>query len=97
MSLRTTDEIEGVLKCNTDKEGCCKHTVGGEGEWQFPNSSNVAIQSYNNSLYRNRGTNIVRLRWRNDSLIPSGIYCCIIPAVTQMACIGVYPENDGKQ
>ena len=93
----TTDER--VLKCYTDKIGCCKVTDGGgEGEWQFPNGSDVKRMDFNHYFYRDRYANIVRLNWRNDidTMIPSGIYCCIIPGVIQMACVGVYPDNNGK-
>ena len=91
----TTDER--VLKCYTNKSSCCGDYHTREGEWQFPNGSNVGTQGYNSSFYRNRGTKIIRLRWRNDSMILSGIYCCMIPSVTQTACIGVYRENEGNQ
>ena len=94
----TTDER--VLKCYTNKSGCCDDYRTREGEWQFPNGSNVStFGDGSNFFYRNRGTNVVRLYWRNDrsTMIPPGIYCCMIPSVTQTACIGVYRENEGNQ
>ena len=92
----TTDER--VLKCYTNRSGCCDDYHTREGEWQFPNGSNVSrFGDGSNFFYKNRGTNVVKLNWRNDSMIPPGIYCCMIPSVTQIACSGIYRENEGNQ
>ena len=47
-------------------------------------------------LYRTRGQAVVNLHWRENAMIPIGIFCCEIPdEPLQKACIGVYPENEG--
>ena len=88
-----------VLKCYTNKNGCCKFAMGGgEGEWFFPNGSRVRILASGDSVYRNRDRSVVNLKWKiYYDAIPMGIFCCEIPSYpVQRACIGVYPENKGN-
>ena len=72
------------------------------GEWQFPNTSMVQIFGEGHEFYRNRDDHpagVVNLFWRENATIPTGIFCCVIPNPKnpeQKACIGVYPEGEGK-
>jgi hypothetical protein len=87
---------ENILKCHTDKMGCCKPASGGIGEWQFPNGSVVRRNGDGDEFYRDRGFGVVNLNWRQNARIPTGVFCCEIPNPDQKACIGVYPENLGN-
>ena len=76
----------------TDRMGCCKGTVGGVGEWYFPNNMIVGTIGTNGSFYRNRGQGVVRLNRRHNATMPTGFFCCEIPDannVTQRICIMV--------
>ena len=86
------------LKCYTNKSDCCKfEPSGGEGEWLFPNGSIVRRASFSDDMYRNRGTRVINLKWKINSTIPTGFFCCKIPDTpVQRACIGVYPEDEGN-
>ena len=88
----------GILQCFTNKSGCCKFKPsGGEGEWMYPNGSNVSTMGKNNDFHRTRGKGVVTLVWNGNVMIPNGVFCCEIPPdQLQVACIGVYPENEGN-
>ena len=83
-------------------EDCCNATDNRRGEWLFPNGSAVRVNLKGDDFYRNRGTGLVNLNWRENSRIPTGLFCCVIPDPEdpedpeQKACIGVYPEDEGK-
>ena len=68
-------EGDDALLCMTDRSDCCRKP---NGEFYYPDSSAVGF-SDTNSLYRNRGPQVVRLNRRNDVLSPTGIYRCNIP------------------
>ena len=83
------------MQCFTNKDGCCRSER--EGEWKYPNDSMVQIQKNHGDFYRTRGANpgVVNLIWTENALIPKGVFCCEIPP-SQIACIGVYPEDEGN-
>ena len=56
----------------------------------------VQIRLRHGDFYRTRGANpgVVSLIWTVNALIPNGVFCCEIPP-SQIACIGVYPKNEG--
>ena len=87
----------GILHCFTDRSGCCKFSVEGEGEWIYPNGSIVQTRGSNSDFYRTRGADpgVVNLMWTKNALIPKGVFCCEIPP-SQIAYIGVYPEGEGN-
>ena len=91
---------ENILTCHTNKMGCCKfEPTGGEGEWRFPNESMVRTGGDGDDFYRNRGSGVVKLNWRQNARIPTGLFCCEIPRDPlryQKACIGMYPANLGN-
>ena len=72
-----TDIGEGddVLLCVTDREDCC---INPNEQFFYPNGSAVDF-SATNSLYRNRGSQVVRLNRRDNALSPVGRYRCEIP------------------
>ena len=70
------DGETNALLCVTNNPDCCKPPP--QGEFYYPNSSAVGF-SITNSLYRNRGSQVVRLNRRGSTPIPSGIYRCAIP------------------
>jgi hypothetical protein len=87
---------ENIFMCHTNKTDCCRFEFGGEGEWLFPNGSTVRAFARGDDFYRNRDSGVVNLNWRQNTRIPTGIFCCEIPDPDQKACIGVYPENLGN-
>ena len=74
-------EEDNALLCMTDDPGCCNIENNKGGEFYYPNNSAVSY-STTNSLYRNRGPQVVRLNRRNDTLSPTGRYRCEIPDST---------------
>ena len=95
-SIVNLDAEGGVLQCFTDKMGCCNVIPNREGEWKYPNGSQVQIRGRNGDFYRTRGDDpgIITLHWTENALIPEGVFCCEIPP-RQFACIGVYPKGAG--
>lgn len=71
-------ENEDALFCHTDKISCCRSSR--EGEWYFPNGSQVGIEgNAYNFFYRNRdNTGQVRLNHRGNS-IERGLFNCQVP------------------
>ena len=77
VAINDIGEGDNALLCVTDNTECCSNRVG---EFYYPNSSAVPNgYNSNNSLYRNRGPQVVRLNRRNDVLSPTGRYRCNIP------------------
>ena len=85
------------MQCFTDKDGCCSLAPKREGEWVYPDDSMVQIRRNHGDFYRTRGANpgVINLVWTENVLIPKGVFCCEIPP-SQIACIGVYPEDEGN-
>ncbi len=73
-----TDIGEGddALLCMTDNTECCDSPD--EGEFFYPDDTAVGF-FVSNSLYRNRGEQVVRLNRRNGATSPLGRYRCAIP------------------
>ncbi len=63
-----------ALLCMTDNTNCCSNP---NGEFYYPDGTAVGFSS--NSLYRNRGVQVVRLNRRGDVTSPLGRYRCDIP------------------
>ena len=68
---------------------CCRGDdtpgVGGAlGNWFYPDGSLVRVNGSYDDFYRNRGLGIVRLNRRNDSMSPTGQFCCVVPDATFM-------------
>ena len=74
-------EGDNALLCVTDKIDCCKPPNGDnvQGEFYYPNNNLVNNQAAGDSLYRNRGPQVVRLNRRNAVLLITGVYRCEIP------------------
>ena len=69
----------------TDDPYCCRPPNGTKAQGEFYRPDNTAVGfSSTNSLYRNRGAQVVRLNRRNDDLSPTGVYRCEIPDFTGM-------------
>ena len=96
-----TSQNEG-LQCITDRMPCCETEPNNSGEWYFPNGTTVPIQDRAASFYRNRGGDgTVNLnRAASDVILPTGLFCCVIPDVTdtlQRVCatISKFDTADG--
>ena len=81
VAINDIGEGDNALLCVTDKPDCCKPPNGTivQGEFYYPNNSSVRTRAGGDSLYRNRGPQVVRLNRRNNVLSPTGIYRCEIP------------------
>ena len=78
-----TDIGEGnaALQCTTDNTTCCSNTPPEKraGEFYFPNGSAVPIQGTATfGYYRNRGSQLIRLNRRPNS-VQTGQFQCEIP------------------
>ena len=72
-------EVENALLCVTDKPDCCRSPYG-TAQREFYNPNNCAVPpGSTNSLYKNRGLQVVRLNRKNNFLSPTGVYRCEIP------------------
>ena len=69
-------EDNDALLCMTDRSDCCDGSR--VGEFYYPDNTAVGFSS-TNSLYRNRGPQVVRLNRRGNALSPTGVYRCQIP------------------
>ena len=78
--MNNIGEGDNALLCMTDNPACCKPPNGPktQGDFYYPNNNSAVGFSSMNSLYRNRGPQVVRLN-RGSTAIPSGIYRCAIP------------------
>ena len=84
VAINDIGEGDNALLCLTDKPDCCKSPNGPlQGEFYYPNSSAVGHPN-KDTLYRNRGPQVVRLNRRNDVLSPTGVYRCEIPDLSGM-------------
>ena len=89
--LDTSAENNGI-QCITDKMPCCG--VEEVGEWLFPSGQVVPGLEDAVSFYVNRGKNdgTVNLNRLSDSMVPTGMFCCVIPDAlenTHYVCVGV--------
>ena len=74
-------EDSNALICHTSRRDCCS-TIGSRyGEFYYPNGALVGIKGKNEPMYRNRGSQLIRLNRNNGSLSlpPMGWYRCEIP------------------
>ena len=76
------------LVCNTDYRPCCRYFPTGrqpsvsEGEWYYPNGTQVPLLAVGAVFYRTRGLDDGTLnlfRRDIDISIPIGSFCCEIP------------------
>ena len=81
VAINDIGEGDNALLCVTDKSDCCKPPNGDtvQGEFYYPNNNLVNNQASGDSLYRNRGPQVIHLNRRNDVLSPTGRYRCEIP------------------
>ena len=84
----------------TDKEGCCAVYPERAGEWYYPNNGRVETMGHrsNGSFYRDRDQGVARLNRRYDAMMPTGLFCCVIPDrndTIQRLCIIVEATPDG--
>ena len=87
----------GALFCVTDLIWCCRDADtpskgGALGEWFYPNGSAVPISGSGYDFYRSRGTGIVRLHRRNNTISITGQFCCVVPDATftnSTTCINI--------
>ena len=81
VAINDIGEGDNALMCVTDNTECCKPPSGPlQGEFYYPNNNLVNNQASGNSLYRNRGPQMIRLNRRSGS-VPTltGRYRCEIP------------------
>ena len=77
-----------VLHCFTDNSQCCHDRRIVKIGWFFPNGSTVNGDNF----YRIRGQSVLSLNRRNNTLSPSGLYCCEIPdasSITIRVCANI--------
>ena len=72
-------EGDNALLCVTEYEDCCNAQITVAGEFYYPDGSIVGVRASGDSLYRNRGDQLIRLNRRNGATSPLGRYRCDIP------------------
>ena len=83
VAINDIGEGDNALLCVTDKPDCCKPPNGSlQGDFYYPDNTLVRNQAKYDSLYRNRGPQVVRLNRRSNTHSPTGIYKCEIPDFT---------------
>ena len=86
---------DNALLCFTDLSNCCQSqgSRGVLGDWFYPNRSAVHLKDLNTNFYRNRGPSVIRLHWRNYSMLtPTGEFCCVVPdaaSVNITTCVNI--------
>ncbi len=75
-------EADNALLCVTEYEDCCNAQTTVAGEFYYPDESPVKVRASGDSLYRNRGDQLIRLNRRNGATSPLGRYRCDIPDAT---------------
>ena len=78
---------DGALVCVTDLIQCCHggatpSGVGGLEEWFYPNGSAIPVSGRGFDFYRSRGTGIVGIHRRNNTISITGQFCCVVPDAT---------------
>ncbi len=85
------DGVLPSLTCHTDLTTCCRSNadnngMGGLGQWTYPDGSvilsNGASLGAGQQFYSSRNAaQLIRLARReaNNSLTPTGSYCCTVP------------------
>ncbi len=77
----------GALECHTDDTTCCMRRdhsdngTDGRGEWYYPDGTLVPppTSSSGSGFYRTRDHMVIRLNRRPGTLLPTGVYHCVVP------------------
>ena len=96
--LENIGEGDCALYCYTN----CSHCdlkANRMGEWYYPNSSVVRVNGSHDDIYRDRSKNFIRLNWRRNPVMSTGVYCCGIPIYDMNTfgnfCVGIYTRETG--
>ena len=84
------------LLCLTDKD--IYHINPREGEWYFPNGTQVPIEGTGWRFYRNRQTKVVRLHQRFSTTGAFGMFRCVVKDNTNIPhtlYAGIFPSQGG--
>ncbi len=90
------------LHCTTPRQDCCS---GDELElgWFYPNGTKITyLDELNHSLYSTAGEGVLILSYSKETLVPAGIYKCVVPTGSNSGTalsryyIGLYQEGNGK-
>ena len=68
-----------AVLCRTDLTTCCGSSMDvlGQGDWVYPNGTEVGNRRSYHDIFRTRGDRVVRLQRNNsDITAPTGQYCC---------------------
>ena len=99
VSLAEIGEGRDALLCITNGTDCCRGSqLTSTREWYFPNGTQVRVYGSGDSIYRDRGSSVVRLNRRHNATSPTGIYQCVIPSLTGLIniYIGIYHDEQGN-
>lgn len=77
-------EGDNALICETKKEDCCGTRPNRFGEFYYPSGAEVRRNSAGDGLYRNRGSQVIRLNKRIGVTAPLGEYICELPDKTNV-------------
>ena len=78
MLIASIGEGSNALYCLTDLELCCSTEAGrSRGRWIFPDGGNIDENTAN--FYSVQGYSSLLLNRRSSSVVPTGVYTCLIP------------------
>ena len=85
-----TGTPHNTVRCNNDLGACCKKSQIHQGDWFFPNGSEMSHYTDGDhiSIYRTRDAQRIILNRRHNAMGPSGIYRC------DVATVAVHNDND---
>ena len=81
---------EQALICHTDSSVCCgaqDNSSSGvvSGEWLFPNGTVIAPSqngTETDQFFTSWDRRLVRLHRRGNIVMPTGLYCCLVPTTS---------------
>ena len=103
VNLTDIGNVNTALICHTSVTTCCNHN---DSIWRYPDRTEVQKHEAGGALVRNRGSGIIRLFRRGNSMVPiemvpMGIYSCeiiidFLTNATQLLQVGIYPTDEGN-
>ena len=75
-----------AVLCRTDLTTCCTLSTGvsGQGDWIYPNGTEVRNRRSSDDIFRSRGDMVVRLHRMDNVVAPTGQYCCEVATMADI-------------
>ena len=75
-----------AVLCKTNLTTCCAVSSGvsGQGDWIYPNGTEVGNRRSGDDIFRTRGDMVVRLHRMDNVVVPTGQYCCEVATMDDL-------------